>query len=280
MSPLETRTRFRCPHPLVKHTEDVTAEWKLRTPAGRHVHYSCDDTSVNKVTSQLAVHGRSPPPPPPPPPLPGLLTGQHIQQQQQIFGGGKHFHTYSTCLLSEPTHQDGSYRGGAEEGGGETMIDLSYLTEEEQGMIMTVLMRDIELQKAEEERIRKLESVPHSGPQFQTELKSRTGEWFYEAKSRRHMDEIHGSVVILASMKQRSASLDSSLRNERAKKSSSRGSDIAIPPKPARYSEALQPQEIKTHIPTEEPPSTEQSDFRRLPHIRGLFCRLQAGAKE
>lgn len=34
------------------------------------------------------------------------------------------------------------------------MIDLSYLTEEEQGMIMTVLMRDIELQKAEEERIR------------------------------------------------------------------------------------------------------------------------------
>ncbi|XP_056297101.1 synaptotagmin-like protein 2 isoform X2 [Pseudoliparis swirei] len=124
------------------------------------------------------------------------------------------------------------------------MIDLSYLTEEEQGMIMTVLMRDIELQKAEEERIRKLESIPHSGPQFETELKSRTGEWFYEAKSRRHMDEIHGSVVILASMKQRSASLDSSLTNERAEKSSSRGSDIAIPPKPARYSEALQPQEI------------------------------------
>lgn len=34
------------------------------------------------------------------------------------------------------------------------MIDLSHLTEEEQGMIMTVLKRDAELKKAEEERIR------------------------------------------------------------------------------------------------------------------------------
>lgn len=40
-----------------------------------------------------------------------------------------------------------------EEGGG-TMIDLSHLTEEEQGVIMTVLRRDAELKKAEEERIR------------------------------------------------------------------------------------------------------------------------------
>lgn len=65
MLSLETHTRFGVPHPLVKHTEDVTAVRKLRTPAGRHVHYSSDDTSVNKVTPQLAVHGRPPPPPPP-----------------------------------------------------------------------------------------------------------------------------------------------------------------------------------------------------------------------
>lgn len=47
---------------------------------------------------------------------------------------------FYTCLLS-----------GA---GGGTMIDLSHLTEEEQGAIMTVLRRDTELKKAEEERIR------------------------------------------------------------------------------------------------------------------------------
>lgn len=43
---------------------------------------------------------------------------------------------------------------GAGGGGGGTMIDLSHLTEEEQGVIMEVLKRDTQLKKAEEERIR------------------------------------------------------------------------------------------------------------------------------
>ncbi|KAK9521010.1 hypothetical protein VZT92_020855 [Zoarces viviparus] len=124
------------------------------------------------------------------------------------------------------------------------MIDLSYLTEDEQGAIMAVLRRDADLKKAEEERIRKLERIPDSRSQLDTELKYRTGEWFYEAKSHRHMDTIHGSEIILASMKQREAGLDGSLRIERSKTASSRGSDIAAPPKPARCLEALQPQEI------------------------------------
>lgn len=49
---------------------------------------------------------------------------------------------FYTCLL----------RGAG--GGGGTMIDLSHLTEEEQGAIMEVLKRDTQLKKAEEERIR------------------------------------------------------------------------------------------------------------------------------
>ncbi|XP_074498432.1 uncharacterized protein sytl2b isoform X1 [Sebastes fasciatus] len=124
------------------------------------------------------------------------------------------------------------------------MIDLSHLTEEEQGAIMTVLRRDAELKKAEEERIRKLEQILDSGSQSDTELKYLSGEWFYEAKSRRHMDTIHGSEIILASMKQRKPGLDGSLRSERSRTPSSRGSDIVAPPKPARCLEALQPQEI------------------------------------
>ncbi|KAM8905461.1 uncharacterized protein sytl2b isoform 2-T2 [Spinachia spinachia] len=124
------------------------------------------------------------------------------------------------------------------------MIDLSYLTEEEQGVIMTVMRRDAELKKAEEDRIRKLERIPESKSQFDSLLKYQTGEWFYEAKSRRHMDKIHGSEIILASMKQRKPGLDGSLRLERLKTPSSRGSDIAAPPKPARCSGALQPQQI------------------------------------
>ncbi|XP_040903056.1 synaptotagmin-like protein 2 isoform X2 [Toxotes jaculatrix] len=131
------------------------------------------------------------------------------------------------------------------EAGEGTMIDLSYLTEEEQGMIMTVLKRDAELKKAEEERIRKLEQILNSSSQSDSNLKYLTGEWFYEAKSRRHMDKIHGSEIILASMKQKKTpGLDRSLRTERSRTTNSRGSDIAAPPKPARCLEALQPREI------------------------------------
>ncbi|KAJ8378656.1 hypothetical protein AAFF_G00237800 [Aldrovandia affinis] len=79
------------------------------------------------------------------------------------------------------------------------MIDLSYLTEEEQEMIMTVLKRDAELKRAEEERVRQLQRLlPDRG-----KLKNMTGEWFYEAKSQRHLDRIHGSDIIRASMRHR-----------------------------------------------------------------------------
>nr|XP_046245344.1 synaptotagmin-like protein 2 isoform X2 [Scatophagus argus] len=124
------------------------------------------------------------------------------------------------------------------------MIDLSHLTEEEQGMIMTVLRRDAELKKAEEERISKLEKILNSGSKLDIKWKYLTGEWFYEAKSRRHMDKIHGSEIILASMKQKKAGLDGSLRIERSKMPSCPGSEIPSPPKPARCLEALQPQMI------------------------------------
>ncbi|KAF3692658.1 Synaptotagmin-like protein 2 Exophilin-4 [Channa argus] len=123
------------------------------------------------------------------------------------------------------------------------MIDLSHLTEEEQGAIMTVLRRDVELKKAEEDRIRKLEKIMSGGSLSDTKRKYLTGEWFYEAKSRRHTDKIHGSEIILASMKQRKA-LDGSLRIGRPKISNSQASHIVAPPKPARRLEALRPQDI------------------------------------
>ncbi|XP_067307280.1 uncharacterized protein sytl2b [Pseudorasbora parva] len=83
------------------------------------------------------------------------------------------------------------------------MIDLSHLSEEEQGMIMTVLKRDAELKKAEEERIKQLQkAVPE-----EDRRKYFSGEWFYEVKSQRHQDRIHGSDIIMASMKQRKPSV-------------------------------------------------------------------------
>ncbi|XP_037124429.1 synaptotagmin-like protein 2 isoform X2 [Syngnathus acus] len=113
------------------------------------------------------------------------------------------------------------------------MIDLNFLTEEERLVIMTVLRRDAQLKQADEQRIRKLESIVSQGPSSDSKLKYLTGQWFYDAKSRRHMDKIHGSEIILASMKQRSAS-EGCYRPERLRAFKSPSSDVAVPQKPAR----------------------------------------------
>ncbi|XP_055082791.1 synaptotagmin-like protein 2 isoform X1 [Periophthalmus magnuspinnatus] len=77
------------------------------------------------------------------------------------------------------------------------MIDLSFLTDEEQETILTVLKRDAELKKAEEQRVQRLQQMVSNKGQ----LKYLTGEWFYEAKQLRHQERIHGSEIIWASIK-------------------------------------------------------------------------------
>ncbi|XP_051257399.1 synaptotagmin-like protein 2 isoform X8 [Dicentrarchus labrax] len=77
------------------------------------------------------------------------------------------------------------------------MIDLSFLTEEEQETILAVLRRDAELKKAEEQRVENLQKTASDRGQ----LRYMTGEWFYETKQLRHQDRIHGSDIIRASMR-------------------------------------------------------------------------------
>ncbi|XP_074528325.1 uncharacterized protein sytl2a [Halichoeres trimaculatus] len=77
------------------------------------------------------------------------------------------------------------------------MIDLSFLTEEEQESILAVLKRDAELKSAELERIQNLQRTSSD----KERLKYMTGEWFYETKQLRHQDRIHGSDIIRASMR-------------------------------------------------------------------------------
>ncbi|KAM4682000.1 synaptotagmin-like protein 2 isoform 1-T1 [Amazona ochrocephala] len=81
------------------------------------------------------------------------------------------------------------------------MIDLSFLTEEEQEAIMKVLQRDAELKRAEEERVRHLREKVKDDVQ----LRNMSGQWFYEAKSKRHRDKIHGADIIRASMRRKPA---------------------------------------------------------------------------
>ncbi|XP_056140703.1 synaptotagmin-like protein 2 isoform X2 [Lampris incognitus] len=110
------------------------------------------------------------------------------------------------------------------------MIDLSFLTEEEQQIILTVLKRDAELKRAEELRVKNLQkSVTDKG-----QLKYLTGEWFYETKMVRHQDRIHGSDIIRASMRQRQKPLTilevSQIWPEQASFVSSENQDVYIPP--------------------------------------------------
>ncbi|XP_053728018.1 synaptotagmin-like protein 2 isoform X5 [Synchiropus splendidus] len=146
------------------------------------------------------------------------------------------------------------------------MIDLSHLTEEEQGMILTVLRRDAELKKAEEARIRKLEAILERNAQAETKLKYLTGEWFYEAKSRRHRDKIHGSEIILASMKQRKpAGSEGSLKLERFNTPSSHGSDVVVQQRAASTVEAVKAQESNSDAEIQTAVSAVQSP-RSLRH--------------
>ncbi|XP_055479259.1 synaptotagmin-like protein 2 isoform X7 [Psammomys obesus] len=79
------------------------------------------------------------------------------------------------------------------------MIDLSFLTEEEQDAILKVLQRDAALKRAEEERVRHLPEKIKDDKQ----LKNMSGQWFYEAKAKRHRDKIHGADIIRASMRRK-----------------------------------------------------------------------------
>ncbi|XP_015204323.1 synaptotagmin-like protein 1 isoform X2 [Lepisosteus oculatus] len=81
----------------------------------------------------------------------------------------------------------------------DSLLDLSYLTEEEQASILNVLLRDSELHCLEEGRISKLRHTV-SNPK---ELKSLTGEWFSEARSKRHRNRKYGSDIVRASIRRK-----------------------------------------------------------------------------
>ncbi|NWV75515.1 SYTL2 protein, partial [Dasyornis broadbenti] len=93
------------------------------------------------------------------------------------------------------------------------MIDLSFLTEEEQEAIMKVLQRDAELKRAEEERVRHLPEKIKDDVQ----LKNMSGQWFYEAKAKRHRDKIHGADIIRASMCRKPATIAEVALNKTSK---------------------------------------------------------------
>ncbi|XP_077599076.1 synaptotagmin-like protein 1 isoform X2 [Stigmatopora nigra] len=78
-------------------------------------------------------------------------------------------------------------------------LDLSYLTEEEQENILQVLLRDMELRRHDEGRVRMLAESRVDPAQ----LHSQSGAWFCEASSRRHRNRISGTELVRATIRRR-----------------------------------------------------------------------------
>ncbi|XP_041865020.1 synaptotagmin-like protein 2 isoform X17 [Melanotaenia boesemani] len=110
------------------------------------------------------------------------------------------------------------------------MIDLSFLTDEEQEAILTVLRRDAELKKTEEQRVLNLQKSVAD----KSQLKYLSGEWFYETKQLRHQDRIHGSDIIRAAMKHTLKPLTimeiAHILPERSSFMSSENKEVFVPP--------------------------------------------------
>ncbi|ERE85961.1 synaptotagmin-like protein 2 isoform 3 [Cricetulus griseus] len=84
----------------------------------------------------------------------------------------------------------------------EGLLDLSFLTEEEQEAIADVLKRDARLRQLEEGRVSKLRaSLADPG-----QLKTLTGDWFQEARSQRHHHAHFGSDLVRASIRRKKSS--------------------------------------------------------------------------
>ncbi|TDH04535.1 hypothetical protein EPR50_G00133750 [Perca flavescens] len=133
------------------------------------------------------------------------------------------------------------------------MIDLSFLTEEEQEAILAVLRRDAELKKAEEQRVQNLQKTVSDKGQ----LRYMTGEWFYETKQLRHQDRIHGAEIIRASMRHSHKPLTtlelSQVWPEKPSYVSSENKDVFVPPV---LCGVLQEPEYQNQKPYETPQDT------------------------
>ncbi|KAM7373111.1 hypothetical protein PAMP_007991 [Pampus punctatissimus] len=78
-------------------------------------------------------------------------------------------------------------------------LDLSHLTEEEQSAILQVLQRDLDLRRRDEGRVRILEQTETDA----TRLRSLSGAWFSEQRSKRHHSRTSGCDLVHATIRHR-----------------------------------------------------------------------------
>ncbi|XP_031818354.1 synaptotagmin-like protein 1 isoform X3 [Sarcophilus harrisii] len=137
----------------------------------------------------------------------------------------------------------------------DTLLDLSFLTEEEQDAIASVLSRDARLRQLEEGRISKLRaSLVDPG-----QLKILTGDWFRDARSQRHRHARLGSDLVRASIRRKKRSRGEPELGSEGEPEEEVGSSLRLSlevPTPERDSEAQAPAPASVE---EEPGSQAQA---------------------
>ncbi|XP_020034566.1 synaptotagmin-like protein 1 isoform X1 [Castor canadensis] len=143
----------------------------------------------------------------------------------------------------------------------EGLLDLSFLTEEEQEAIANVLKRDAHLRQLEEGRVSKLRaSLADPG-----QLKIRTGDWFQEARSQRHHHTHFGSDLVRASIRRKKSSrgdqaLSSDGEAEAAEKATEEEPEPRLPIEKATQERHDETQEPDFPTPYAPPNASDQEE--------------------
>ncbi|XP_037005636.2 synaptotagmin-like protein 1 [Artibeus jamaicensis] len=148
------------------------------------------------------------------------------------------------------------------------LLDLSFLTEEEQDAIAEVLTRDAHLRQLEEGRVRKLRaSLADSG-----QLKILTGDWFQEARAQRHHHAHLGSDLVRASIRRKKSSRDQALDSTTEAEAAGQETEEELEPGPLidqapqeKLSEAEGPDFPSPYVPPEASGHEEEPQAQEAP---------------
>lgn len=154
------------------------------------------------------------------------------------------------------------------------LLDLSFLTEEEQEAISDVLKRDAHLRQLEEGRISKLRASLADPWQ----LKILTGDWFQEARSQRHHHAHFGSDLVRASIRRKKSSKgDQALGSDGDGEAAGEGAIEEPEPRvsikvaaPETYTETQEPDFSSPYVATKVSSQEEEPQDQEAPGQGGV----------
>lgn len=154
------------------------------------------------------------------------------------------------------------------------LLDLSFLTEEEQEAISDVLKRDAHLRQLEEGRISKLRASLADPWQ----LKILTGDWFQEVRSQRHHHAHFGSDLVRASIRRKKSSKgDQALGSDGDGEAAGEGAIEEPEPRvsikvaaPETYTETQEPDFSSPYVATKVSSQEEEPQDQEAPGQGGV----------